>query len=81
MPFLKAHNRLHVEKVAGNFSREDSRTIADVVFDALSRANILLIDKPSQPTPEVTAAQQRDPEGGYLKAPEMDWARCHAAHD
>jgi hypothetical protein len=59
MPFLKAHNRLHVEKVAGNFSREDSRTIADVVFDALSRANILLIDKPSQPSDGGSTARPR----------------------
>jgi hypothetical protein len=32
-------------------TREDSRIIAGVVFDALSRAKVLIIDQPSQPNP------------------------------
>ena len=32
-------------------SRENSRIIAGAVFDALSRANVLLIDQPSQSNP------------------------------
>ena len=33
-------------------SREDSRMIAGAVFDALRRANVLLIDQPGQSNPE-----------------------------
>ena len=36
-------------------SREDSRIIASAVFDALRRANVLLIDQPGQPNPETAA--------------------------
>jgi hypothetical protein len=32
-------------------SREDSRMIAGAVFDALRRANVLLIDQPGQSKP------------------------------
>jgi hypothetical protein len=32
-------------------SREDSRIIAGAVFDALRRANVLLIDQPGQSNP------------------------------
>jgi hypothetical protein len=32
-------------------SREDSRIIASAVFDALNRANVLLVDQASQPNP------------------------------
>ena len=33
-------------------SREDSRIIANAVFDVLRRANVLLIDQPGQSNPE-----------------------------
>jgi hypothetical protein len=39
-----AGDRLHI-------SREDSRIIAGAVFDAVRRANVLLIDHPSQSNP------------------------------
>jgi hypothetical protein len=55
---FEAHNTLHGRQAAGDrlfFSREDSRTIAGAVFDALSRANVLLIDKPGQSNPETAA--------------------------
>ena len=39
-----AGDRLHI-------SREDSRIIASAVFDTLSRANVLLIDRPSRSNP------------------------------
>jgi len=45
---FEAHNT-HGEQAAGdrlNISREDSRIVA---FDALRRANVLLIDRPGQP--------------------------------
>ena len=45
---FEAHNT-HGEQAAGdrlNISREDSRIVA---FDALRRANVLLIDQPGQP--------------------------------
>jgi hypothetical protein len=48
---FEAHNT-HGEQAAGdrlNISREDSRIIAGAVFDALRRANFLLIDQPGQP--------------------------------
>jgi len=35
-----------------NNSRENSRIIAGAVFDALRRANVLLIDQPGQSNPE-----------------------------
>ena len=38
-------DRLHI-------SREDSRIIAGAVFDALRRANVLLIDQPGHSNPE-----------------------------
>ena len=49
---FEAHNthggspgdRLHI-------TRDDSRIIAGAVFDALSRANVLLIDQPGQSQP------------------------------
>ena len=40
-----AGDRLHI-------SREDSRIIASAVFDALRRANVLLIDQPGHSNPE-----------------------------
>jgi len=40
-----AGDRLHI-------SREDSRVIATAVFDALRRANVLLIEQPIQSNPE-----------------------------
>jgi hypothetical protein len=40
-----AGGRLHI-------SREDSRIIASAVFDALRRANVLLIDRPGHSNPE-----------------------------
>jgi hypothetical protein len=48
---FEAHNT-HGRQAAGDtlhISREDSRIIASAVFDVLSRANVLLIDQPSQP--------------------------------
>jgi hypothetical protein len=45
---FETHNT-HGEQAAGdrlNISREDSRIVA---FDALRRANVLLIDQPGQP--------------------------------
>src|SRR6266849_2576689 len=48
----------HGGKAAGDrfyISREDSRIIAGAVFDALRRANVLLIDQPGQPNPETAA--------------------------
>ena len=44
----------HGAKAAGRLyyiSREDSRIIASAVFDALNRANVLLIEQPSQSSP------------------------------
>jgi hypothetical protein len=38
-------DRLHI-------TREDSRIIAGAVFDALRRANVLLIDQPGHSNPE-----------------------------
>ena len=41
----------HRKKAVGErlyISREDSRVIASAVFDALMRANVLLIDQPGQ---------------------------------
>jgi len=50
---FEAHNTLHGRQAARDrlyISREDSRTIAVAVFDALSRANVLLIDQPGHST-------------------------------
>jgi hypothetical protein len=50
---FEAYNT-HGGQAAGdrlNISREDSRIIARAVFDALNRANVLLIDQPSRSTP------------------------------
>jgi hypothetical protein len=44
----------HGAQAAGDrlyISREDSRIVAAAVFDALSRANVLLIDQPGQSKP------------------------------
>ena len=44
----------HGGQAAGDrlyISREDSRIIASAVFDALNRANVLLVDQASQPNP------------------------------
>jgi hypothetical protein len=52
---FEAHNTPHGGQAAGDrlyISREHSRIIAGAVFDVLSRANVLLIDKPGQPNPE-----------------------------
>src|SRR5262249_45336304 len=49
-----AHNT-HGRQAAGDrlhISREDSRIIASAVFDALRRANVLLIDQPGHSNPE-----------------------------
>src|SRR5262245_17121557 len=51
---FEAHNT-HGGHAAGDrlyISREDSRIIASAVFDVLRRANVLLIDQPSQSNPE-----------------------------
>ena len=50
---FEAHNT-HRGQAAGDrlyISRENSRIIAGAVFDALSRANVLLIDQPGQSNP------------------------------
>jgi hypothetical protein len=50
---FEAYNT-HGGRAAGDrryISREDSRIIAGAVFDALRRANVLLIDQPSQSNP------------------------------
>jgi hypothetical protein len=54
---FEAHNT-HGRQAAGDrlhISREDSRIIASAVFDALRRANVLLIDQPGQSNPEAAA--------------------------
>jgi hypothetical protein len=54
---FEAHNT-HGRQAAGDrlfISREDSRIIAGAVFDALRRANVLLIDQPGEPNPETAA--------------------------
>ena len=51
---FEAHNT-HGNQAAADrlyISRENSRIIAGAVFDALSRANVLLIDKPGQSNSE-----------------------------
>jgi hypothetical protein len=51
---FEAYNT-HGGQAAGDrfyISRENSRIIAGAVFDALSRANVLLIDRPGQSNPE-----------------------------
>ncbi len=52
---FEAHNT-HGSRSAGDrrrlhISREDSRIIAGAVFDALRRANVLLIDQAGQTNP------------------------------
>ena len=45
----------HARQAAGDrfhLSREDSRIIASAVFDALTRADVLLIDQPGRSNPE-----------------------------
>jgi hypothetical protein len=44
----------HAGQATGDrhISREDSRIIAGAVFDALRRANVLLIDQPGHSNPE-----------------------------
>ena len=54
---FEAHNT-HGRQAAGDrlhLSREDSRIIASAVFDALRRANVLLIDQPGPSNPEAAA--------------------------
>jgi hypothetical protein len=51
---FEAHNT-HGMQAGGDrlhISREDSLIIASAVFDSLKRANVLLIDQPSQSNPE-----------------------------
>jgi len=50
---FEAYNT-HGGQAAGDrlyISRENSRIIASAVFDALNRANVLLVDQASQPNP------------------------------
>ena len=51
---FEAQNRM--AKQAGgdrlHISREDSRIIAGAVFDALRRANVLLVDQPGHSNPQ-----------------------------
>jgi hypothetical protein len=51
---FEAHNTHagHSRRDRLYISREDSRIIAGAVFDALRRANVLLIDQPGQSNPE-----------------------------
>jgi hypothetical protein len=51
---FEAQNALRRHSGGDGFyiTREDSRIIAGVVFDALSRAKVLIIDKPSQSNPK-----------------------------
>ena len=66
---FETHHSLHGQPKR-NISREFSLTVAGVIFDALHRANSLLIDEPSNSNLKVVTAEPRDP-NVYPNAPDL----------